>query len=208
MAAEHDSIKSIMRSDDVAESVSELLVRAVGIPLNEDLLKAHIAPICQTLEPSSFLAKTLCTCDFMVEIIGKSLSNRLRSFIYCIDYGLPEPDNADSTTQALLHELVETRQALTALRAHVASGQHGHRDYVCDAGDDENQSLAIKPLAQRGGSATASDAKNHKASMKTSTLAWALNANLAFKNTPQTLIDAARLTSLLRDPHAKKTWSP
>ena len=185
--------------DEIAEYMSETLVRAVGVPLDEDLLKAHIAPVCQLLDTSLFLARTLCKCNFMAEIIGKSLCLRIRSFIYCNSYDLPEPDTADSAALDLLRELIETRQALTALRTQVAFGHNNHKDYVCDGGDgDHHKPLVVNPASRRTGSTLYSDVKNHKASLKTSTLEWALNANLAFKNTPQSLIDVARLSSLLR----------
>ena len=176
--------------EGLVEYIAECVARVAGVAVDETLLKAHVAPICQLAEPSIFLARTLCRCSLMVEIIGMALSAKLRAFILSSDFKLELPDDHASTCQTLLQELVETRQALTKLRLQVAAGVQNHIDHDVD-------DCGVNTLVLRTTDLRASGVKHVAANHKTLTLAWSLNANLAFKNAPATLTEASKLAALM-----------
>ena len=180
--------------EDMCTAVGDFVVRSAGVSFDKLLLQEHVAALCQRLEPSMFLARTLCRCDIMIELVGKSLTSQLRMFMHHIDHSLDPPSSDDSTVQTLLQELVETRQSLTKLRDGVARGFVGHVDHS-DAHVNPAQITSFIPRKN-----TVKDLETHRDKtemLKTASLEWAVRNKIAFKNAPSTLVEAGRVIGLM-----------
>eukprot|EP00973_Karenia_brevis_P044771 6200604-Karenia_brevis.AAC.1 len=60
--------------DKVVQDILDMVFIATNATISATSLRDHIAPICQLLEPTEFLAKTLVRCDIMEEVMGKELT--------------------------------------------------------------------------------------------------------------------------------------
>ena len=183
-----------MTIEDLCTAVGDFVVRSAGVSFDTLLLQEHVAALCQRLEPSMFLARTLCRCDIMIELVGKSLTSQLRRFMHHIDYSLGPPSSDASTVQTLLQELVETRQSLTKLRDGVARGFVGHVDHS-DAPVNPAEVTSLIPRKN-----TVKDLETHRDKtemLKTASLEWAVRNKIAFANAPSTLVEAGRVIGLM-----------
>ena len=179
--------------EEMCAHMSDTIAKCAKVAVDRVLLQHHVAHLCQMCEPSLFLGATLCRCDFMKELVGKHLSNVTRHLMYLEDYELNDIDRPCvglDDVQALANELVETRSDLTKLRAAVAAGFSSNAEYNID--NQCTDSLVTSKTAFS--SMTNRDQRNV---IKTSALTLSLRNNLALTNLPSTLVDAAKLISLI-----------
>ena len=175
---------SPIRIEVLCEYVEEFAVRSCNIQIDKVLVKDHVAPICQLVEPSLLLAKTICRCDFISEMLGETLRGRLRFYMHCATHGIDFPEIPNSTSDAAIQELVETRQALARLKSAAAHNFIGHYDTEVNARGDT--------LIARSHTLHDLESKGHQEAIKTSTLQWAMQGRIAFKHVPRSLVEAER----------------
>lgn len=173
-----------MSIEELCEFIQELAARASGVSLDVLLVKDHVVPLCQLVEPSMLLAKTIGRCSFMVELVGAALRSQLRSFLHCAAHGLEPVPHPNSTADVVLQELVETRQALARLKSAAAHNFRGHYDTEVNAAGETfiARSFTVHDLSSRA----------HAEAIKTRTLDWAVQGKVAFSHAPTCLVDAER----------------
>lgn len=174
--------------DQMCEEVCDLIAGAAGVTIDKSLFKEHIAELCQLIEPSLFLAKTLCRCDVVSEVLGEGLSKHARGSLHCCEHGAAMITPQTSTTQTLLQELVETRQELTRFKSAAACGFIGSFDVCVDRSTLIRRKAPCETLSKRG----------NRTMLKTATLEWAVSSNIAFKNCPESIVGVERLLRLMK----------
>ncbi len=119
--------------DVVLDVVVETLMFATGIEeaVDREILRDHLSPICTQLEPTRFLAKTLMRTAMLEEVLGPSLSLRLRTYAYERDWMLDLSDphlhsshvaSEHGLLQSVVKELAQSRQQLHSVRMNLADG--------------------------------------------------------------------------------------
>ena len=177
------SVLTPVSIEDLSDAVAEHVAVATGLMIDTHLLKEHIAPLCQLIEPSEFLAITLCRCSIMSEVLGDGLSKYLRGSMHSREHGSCADAQHTLPQQTLLQELVETRQSLTRLRAAAQSGFVGHFD-----GD-----MSLQTFVQRKSKDELLSKNDLRAQLRTATLEWAIDSNIAFANCPGSIVKVERL---------------
>ena len=182
--ADDDLLEPIC-SENLCAIIANMIKSATSVQVDTYLLLEHIAPLCRIVEASRFVAHIVCRCDIIVELIGTTMARVVRAYAHRTAHCMHlEPDN--NIAQQLVQEVVNTRQSLTKLKCAAAAGFIGHFDF-----DVERTTM----IASRAVKATARD--SHKTE-HSATLEWAINSNLAFRNAPDSLVEAERVIRRLR----------
>ena len=112
-----------MRDRSIEEciaDVEETCARALCVQIDISLVKQLLSPIViNIVHGSTLLVRTICRRDIMHELVGESLSVRLRAYSHRTDFQLDDysiADGSQSVTDVLLQELVHTRQRLTLVK--------------------------------------------------------------------------------------------
>ena len=167
------------------EAIEEFVIRSCGqLRLDEAVLKDHIAPICQVVEPSLLLAKIICRCDLIGEVIGVALRQKLRLFLHYTTHGIdpPEQPNVDPS---ILQELVDTRQSIARLKSAAPRNFGGYYETTIN---EEGGTLIARTPTLRDLKSTDSTVE-----FKTSTVEWSLQSKIAFQHAPVSLVNAEKL---------------
>jgi hypothetical protein len=182
--AEDDLLEPIC-SENLCAIIANIIKSATSVQVDTYLLLEHIAPLCRLVEASRFVAHIICRCDIIVEIIGNTIARVVRAYAHRSAHCMYlEPDR--DIAQRLVQELVDTRQSLTKLKCAAAAGFIGHFDF-----DVERRTMITGRTVMQ----TARDAHKTEHSV---TLEWAINSNLAFKNAPDSLVEAERVIRIMR----------
>lgn len=112
-----------MRDRSIEEciaDVEETCARALCVQIDTSLVKQLLSPIViNIVHGSTLLVKPICRSDITHELVGESLSMRLRAYLHRTDFQLDDysiADDSQSVTDVLLQELVHTRQRLTLVK--------------------------------------------------------------------------------------------
>ena len=174
--------------EECCEMVRMYCATCFGGMIDAALLKEYVAPAIQVAEPCRLFALTVCRSEIMKEIVGHSLSAQLRSSSHASACGLSAPAHLPAI-DVLLRELVETRQELTKLRNMLAAGSKREFDFDVDL---TTHTALIKqtPIIRM--------AEEERVALRTATVQYALNSNVAFKNTPNSIVEADRVLNLAK----------
>ena len=152
----------------------------------------HIAPIClHRIEPTRFAAHTLARCQIMIEFLGVTLTTAMRRFMHIHNFGLPSIDVASDASSSLLSELVRTRRAMKQMKD---LAQRGMTSLITD-------SMGASFVASGGTILQTSkrQAKSDRVGHIVHAMAtYATKLNIAFKHTPNSLAQAARVLHVAR----------
>ena len=108
----------------VMEVISDNVMIASGAAIDQMLLQDHIAPLCQLLEPTDFLAMTITRCTIMEEVIGKTLATTVRRHCIQEDWNLELPDlDTNHKLQSVRREFLETRGQLVRMKTYIVNDQ-------------------------------------------------------------------------------------
>jgi len=112
--------------DECVELIAVQCMTELGVRVDADLLKQHVAPLCiSVIEPSLFLAKTFVRTDRMSQLVGVELSQRLWRRLYNAEWHHAQADVDISSpelagTRALAQELVIAMAELARTKAALA----------------------------------------------------------------------------------------
>ena len=104
-----------MTIEDCADAMQEMCAYALGIEVDADLIKQHIAHLSCQVELSMFMAKTLLRCNFISELIGASLRDSLRQQLHAFQFQL-EPSATPNNTELVVSELLAAKKDLAELK--------------------------------------------------------------------------------------------
>lgn len=173
-------------TQDCVEHIALLCACACGVDIEHELLLEHIAPICMSaVEPTEFLAKTVCRSCTVREVLGTTLSKVLRAYVHSEQFVFPQTLHTNDMVSELSQELVHTKQELTRLRAAAAASPSALPVEVV------GQSLVLRGPAKR----SRADVRMDK---KTAWVEFVMKCNLAFKHAPKTAAVAEQLVAFGR----------
>jgi hypothetical protein len=109
---------------DCALRVQETCAYAFGAEVKLELIMDHISDLCiNTIEPSYFLADTVCLSDLMLEFVGDCLGTKLRAYVHMRSFMLHDTFDTSifeaNITESLTSELVDRGASLQS-----QNGQH------------------------------------------------------------------------------------
>ncbi len=112
-------------TDEVIEYVAEAVLHFTDVKLNMSLLHDHFGPLCLTLEPSLFLAKTLVRSTILEELVGNTLAIVVRRRQFESDWMvvLCLGGDEENTLARVSQELVESREQMLHLKMEVTRGR-------------------------------------------------------------------------------------
>jgi hypothetical protein len=123
LSDDRSAVLSPTSTDECADQIAEYCLFGLGVQIDIAFVRDAIAPFCIALwEPSQFLAKTLVRCEFMEQVMGSTLSKRLRIFMHNEQFGFEVPDADINVQDALLVELLAAKRELARVKAAVARG--------------------------------------------------------------------------------------
>ena len=96
---------------------------AIGVPVGEEMLHAHVCPLCLHIEPSRFLAKTILRSCIVGEILGSGLALIVRRRQFENDWCCVLECEDVSPMSIALSDLVQTRAQFVELKAAISSGR-------------------------------------------------------------------------------------
>ena len=117
--------------DDVVREIADMCSHAIGVPVGEDLLHAHVGPLCLHIEPSRFLAKTILRSCIVGEILGSGLALIVRRRQFENDWCCVLECEDVSPMSIALRELVQTRAQFVELKAAISSGCFDRARELC-----------------------------------------------------------------------------
>ena len=183
--------------DEACEQICNAVANHLGVALDECIVRLHLSPVFQRIEPTMLLVNASCRSSFAAQLLGNRLPRRLRVLMHCETFHVEAP--AFNIGHELLAELVETRSALTLARAKanvpritaVMDDQHGGED------DVTMQSMLTSLYAQPPES---------KLKVSISVIESMLNNNVALKNAPTLFADAFKLFASIEGIEAEKLY--
>lgn len=132
MPAGSESLLLPQSISKMLEIIADRVMLATGVDIDQALLQDHIAPICQLLEPTEFLAMTIARCDIMSELIGKSLTTMVRRHCMQYDWQIELPDlGTNHNLHSVLEELLQTRSTLVQIKGYLANDQPRRAIELC-----------------------------------------------------------------------------
>ena len=171
-------------TQECVEQVAVLSACGCGVDIDHGLLLQHIAPICiWVLEPTEFLAMTLCRTRLVAELLGETLSKLLRAYVHAEDFKLPQAINMSDIGNDLAQEMVKTRQELTSMRSSVNTS-----NLIPEVA---GSSLVLQAPRKRA-------RREEKLDIQSAWVRFVLNCNLAFANAPKTVAAAEQLMAFDR----------
>lgn len=173
--------------DVCCEQISELCVYAFNVSPPVGMIRDHIGPLCQHIEPSLFLARTLARCGIMSAFLGDSLTTELRSFLHSYTFDVPQRARGHAI-QHVVSELVRVRSQLVEVQAHASTGDIANvRQIVGPTRLLMKSKPTLKTFKQ--------DCEYDKRHTRFELASMAAELSLSFKNIPATL---GRIRSLDR----------
>ena len=122
LGATTDPLLSPVAIEEVMEYIRESIVHAVGVSIDRDLLQQHFSPLCLSVEPSLFLAKTLVRSSILEELIGNTLATVVRRRQVESDWAVHLGANEDDLLRKISQELTDTRQHIAVMKTEAARG--------------------------------------------------------------------------------------
>lgn len=182
-----------LSTDEFCERICETLASHLGISLNEDLVRVHVSPMCQCVDPSELLVAAVCRSSLAGQLLGTTLPKRLRVAMHCEAFGVELPEMDRNVADDLLQELETTRAELIRAQAakhvsHVMVGELQGNNLNADEGGLAAgvmlETMYAKP--------TTSDIRTRIQLIEST-----LRNNVALKNAPNVFSDAFNLMCAL-----------
>jgi hypothetical protein len=181
--------------DEVVDAIHLLVVKATGADVSKESLRDHIAPICHTFEPTSFLVKLVCRCDIMQEVMGTTLGKALRYFAFTDDLQWDRPPEyiEPNILQSVVQEMLRDRKTLNDVRLLLADGKVTEATVLCGAPKLSTTKSTKAKTRVRGEHRTAEE--NRQKMHESAILVMKTNANLKEHKTTQNTIRVDALGS-------------
>ena len=178
-----------MSVDDVVAEINEMCLAAHGVSIDTEHIRAIVAPMCQVVEPTKFLAHTVLRTSCMAECLGSTLSGHMPGFMHSRTFDLAPIDSGADITSALLRELVDTRKTLNKYKTFAVQGAYhslttlaGHRSVSASSWADDHISTA----------------KDESMRTAHAMLEYQTRLNVAFKHVRETVSEALTVINIAK----------
>ena len=169
-----------LSTDEFCDRMSATIAAHLCVAPDEDLLRAHLSPICQNVDASELLLAVVCRSSLMCQILGTTLPPRLRTAMHCEAFGLQQAADTVDVTTALLEELLKTRSDLIREKSrklrHVVEGVPNDANIH----EDRTETMLVSMYGEKDMSTIRSRIR---------IIETALRNNIALRNAPAVFTD-------------------